>query len=155
LVALSLTDKNQDIAPTGKQDVQHSKPLINQICCQTQHKRIARIGCSGSQHYCNLTPRIDHCTTTSCLPSKTRIRHQEQLEMFGSHSQIIKQTASSLPTGSSSLDSIIIIDDSSPRRTCYSLINVDHLDAEANIVHSCLSIRWLSETLSHSHANSA
>jgi hypothetical protein len=37
---------------------------------------------------------------------------------------------------------------------CHSPIDVDNLDADADSMHSCLSITSPSETLSHSHTNS-
>jgi hypothetical protein len=44
-------------------------------------------------------------------------------------------------------------DHSYPRRACYFLIDVDNLDADANIAHSCLSITSPLETLLRSHIN--
>jgi hypothetical protein len=63
--------------------------LINEICCQTRCKLTVRIGCPAFQHYCILIPRINHCITTSCFLSETKIHCQQRAMTLSSQSHII------------------------------------------------------------------
>jgi hypothetical protein len=90
--------------------------LLNQICFQRRGEPTIRTGYPGFEHYCILALGIEHRWHASDFPRKTKIHRPDMISDVKEIRQAHSQTPSLLSIGSSSFESIIIIDYSSRRR---------------------------------------